>query len=122
MDAATGAMNRILKNVMDSPKQDLFVKVLENLPPTRDMTDAESIYKTIFDMYTNRGELFKSLVQPMIAALIRSLMVGSELAPSIREDIKKCLWTMNQEDPQAFYRIVSEMGEKATAIVASLFS
>lgn len=122
MDAATGAMNRILKNVMDSPKQDLFVKVLENLPPTRDMTDAESIYKTIFDMYTNRGELFKSLVQPMIAALIRSLMVGSELAPSIREDIKKCLWTMNQEDPQAFYRIVSEMGEKATAFVASLFS
>ena len=46
MDAATGAMNRILKNVMDSPKQDLFVKVLENLPPTRDMTDAESIDKT----------------------------------------------------------------------------
>ena len=41
---------------------------------------------------------------------------------TIREDIKKCLWTMNQEDPQAFYRIVSEMGEKATAFVAELFS
>lgn len=30
---ATGALNRILKNVMDSPKQDLFVHVLESLPP-----------------------------------------------------------------------------------------
>ena len=115
-------MNRILKNVMDSPKQDLFVKVLENLPPTRDMTPAETISKSTFVIYTHRGPVFKSLVQPLVAALIRSLMVGSELAPSIREDIKKCLWTMNQEDPQAFYRIVSEMGEKATAFVASLFS
>ncbi len=36
-------MNRILKNVIDAPKQDLFIKVLDNLPPSKDATDAESI-------------------------------------------------------------------------------
>lgn len=122
MDVATGAMNRILKNVIDSPKQDLFVKVLDNLPPSKDATDAESVYKTIFDMYTNRGELFKQLAQPLIAALIRSLMKGSILSNELRQEIKNCLVSMNQEDPQGFYAIVSGLGEEATSFVASLLS
>lgn len=122
MDVATGAMNRILKNVIDSPKQDLFVKVLDNLPPSKDATDAELVYKTIFDMYTNRGELFKQLAQPLIAALIRSLMKGSILSNELRQEIKNCLVSMNQEDPQGFYAIVSGLGEEATSFVASLLS
>ena len=82
-------MNRILKNVIDAPKQDLFIKVLDNLPPSKDATDAESIYKTIFDMYTNRGELFKQVAQPLIAALIRSLMKGSILSDELKQSIKE---------------------------------
>lgn len=115
-------MNRILKNVIDAPKQDLFIKVLDNLPPSKDTTDAESIYKTIFDMYTNRGELFKQVAQPLIAALIRSLMKGSILSDELKQSIKECLTLMNQEDPQGFYAIVSGLGEEATNFMASLLS
>lgn len=65
VDLATSALNRILKNVMDSPKQKLFINVLNNLPPTEDTSEAESVYKTLFDMYENKGELFNQFVQPV---------------------------------------------------------
>ena len=122
MDVATGAMNRILKNIMKSPKQDLFVKVLENLPPTRDFGDAESIYKTIFDMYSNKGELFGQVVEQIIITLIRSLMQGVDLSDELKTQIKEYLLALNQEDPQGFYTIVSKMGEIALQFVGSLFS
>lgn len=122
MDVATGAMNRILKNIMKSPKQDLFVKVLENLPPTRDFGDAESIYKTIFDMYSNKGELFGQVVEQIIVALIRSLMQGTGLSDELKTQIRECLIALNREDPQGFYMIVSKMGEVVIQFVESLFS
>ena len=122
VDVATGAMNRILKNVMKSPKRDLFVKVLENLPPTRDFGDAESIYKTIFDMYSNKGELFGQVVEQIIIALIRSLMQGAGLSNELKVQIKGCLAALNQEDPQGFYTIVCQMGEVAVQFVGSLLS
>lgn len=65
MDVATGALNRILKNVMDSPKQDLFVHVLESLPPTCDISEAESVYKTLVDMYENRGKMCMQFINPV---------------------------------------------------------
>ena len=63
VDLATSALNRILKNILDAPKQELFVHVLKNLPPTADASEAESVYKTLFDMYENRGEMFNQFVQ-----------------------------------------------------------
>ena len=65
VDLATSALNRILKNILDAPKRDLFVHVLENLPPTADGSEAEAVYKTLFDMYENRGEMFNQFVQPV---------------------------------------------------------
>ena len=65
MDLATSALNRILKNILDAPKQELFGHVLENLPPTADGSETESVYKTLFDMYENRGEMFNQVVQPV---------------------------------------------------------
>lgn len=50
---------------MDSPKQKLFVNVLTHLPPLKDVSEAESIYKTLFDMYENKGEMFNQFVQPV---------------------------------------------------------
>lgn len=65
MDLATSAMNRMLRNVMDSPKKELFTYVLDNLPPTADGSEANSVYRTLFDMYENKGELFNQFVQPV---------------------------------------------------------
>ena len=65
VDLATSALNRILKNVMDSPKQKLFVNVLNNLPFRTATAEAESVYKTLFDMYENKGEMFNQFVQPV---------------------------------------------------------
>lgn len=122
MDVATGAMNRILKNIMDSPKHDLFIKVLENLPPTRDFVDTTSIYNTIFDMYRNKGEMFNHVVEQIINALIRSLMQGNHLTTELKTQIKECLHALNREDPQGFYVIVTRMGEEATQFVSVLLS
>ena len=65
VDIATGALNRILNNVMDSPKQDLFIHVLENLPPTCDTSEAQAVYKTLFDVYENKGKIFVQFVNPV---------------------------------------------------------
>ena len=65
VDIATGALNRILKNVMDSPKQDLVIHVLEYLPPTCDTSEAQAVYKTLFDVYENKGKIFVQFVNPV---------------------------------------------------------
>lgn len=50
---------------MDSPKQDLFVRVLESLPPTCDTSEAESVYKTLVDVYENKGMMFMQFSNPV---------------------------------------------------------
>ena len=50
---------------MDSPKRELFINVLNNLPPTVEFSEAESVYKTIFDMMENRGKMFEEFVVPV---------------------------------------------------------
>lgn len=65
MDAATGALNRILRNIQDAPKQALFAHVLEHVPPLCDATEVPAVYKTMFEMYENKGELFKQFAQPV---------------------------------------------------------
>lgn len=58
---------------MDSPKRTLFINVLNNLPPTKDFSEAESVYKTLFDMIENKGEMFSEFIYPVFFGEIRYL-------------------------------------------------
>ena len=39
--------------------------VLESLPPTCDISEAESVYKTLMDMYENRGKMCMQFINPV---------------------------------------------------------
>ena len=51
--------------MINSPKQKLFVNVLDNLPPMKDTSQAEYVYETLFDMHDNKGELYIHYTQPV---------------------------------------------------------
>ena len=76
VDLATAALTRILKNIINSPKQKLFVNVLDNLPPMKDTTQAEYVYKTLFDMHDNKGELYIHYTQPVFFSYVFHFMIS----------------------------------------------